>query len=218
MHPNYSKVGDGSANWCQLKSKTLDKCRFYPSLDPPDEGQEPVGRAHERAGLLHDRGEHAVDAEPLEQPDRRLVQRGQLAVARVERLEVDRCAERHRRLVRKGAQRLQPLPGGQHRIRWVVDPDEAAGLIPDHITNQGQLNRWELGNVLRGEEWAFSSKRTNLLSGKFIVALHKRMFGDTWRWAGEFRRTEKNIGVGNSIGMISRTQTDLHTEHIQFSN
>jgi len=35
-----------------------------------------------------------------------------------------------------------------------LDPDEAAGLIPDHITNQGQLNRWELGNVLRGEEWA----------------------------------------------------------------
>lgn len=76
-----------------------------------------------------------------------------------------------------------------------LDPDEAAGLIPDHITNQGQLNRWELGNVLRGEEWAFSAKRTNLLSRDFIVALHKRMFGDTWRWAGKFRKTEKNIGV-----------------------
>jgi len=76
-----------------------------------------------------------------------------------------------------------------------LDPDEAAGLIPDHVTNQGQLNRWELGNVLRGEEWAFSAKRSNLLSREFIAALHKRMFGDTWRWAGEFRKTEKNIGV-----------------------
>jgi len=76
-----------------------------------------------------------------------------------------------------------------------LDPDEAAGLIPDHVTNQGQLNRWELGNVLRGEEWAFSSKRRNLLSREFIVTLHERMFGDTWRWAGEFRKTEKNIGV-----------------------
>jgi Fic-DOC domain mobile mystery protein B len=80
-----------------------------------------------------------------------------------------------------------------------LDPDEAAGLIPDHITNQGQLNRWELGNVLRGEEWAFSSKRTNLLSREFIVALHKHMFGDTWRWAGEFRKTEKNIGVAPEV-------------------
>ena len=76
-----------------------------------------------------------------------------------------------------------------------LDPDEAAGLIPDHITTQGQLNQWELRNVLKGEEWAFASKRTNLLSREFMVALHKRMFGDTWRWAGEFRRTEKNIGV-----------------------
>ena len=76
-----------------------------------------------------------------------------------------------------------------------LDPDEAAGLVPDHITNQGQLNRWELGNVLRGEKWAFARKRTNLLSREFILALHKRMFGDTWRWAGELRTTEKNIGV-----------------------
>jgi Fic-DOC domain mobile mystery protein B len=35
-----------------------------------------------------------------------------------------------------------------------------------------------------------------MLSEDFIRALHKRMFGDVWEWAGTFRTTERNIGVG----------------------
>jgi hypothetical protein len=30
-----------------------------------------------------------------------------------------------------------------------LDPDDAAGLIPSHITTQGQLNEWEFQNVAR---------------------------------------------------------------------
>ena len=76
-----------------------------------------------------------------------------------------------------------------------LDPDEAAGLIPTHITTQGQLNEWELANILEGERWAFSRKRNDLFSIQFVKRLHKQMFGNTWRWAGMFRATEKNIGV-----------------------
>lgn len=76
-----------------------------------------------------------------------------------------------------------------------LDPDEAAGLIPGHITTQGQLNRWELLNVLEGETWAFNTRKPNVLSIKFMQQLHRKMFGNTWRWAGKFRKTEKNIGV-----------------------
>jgi len=76
-----------------------------------------------------------------------------------------------------------------------LDPDEAAGLIPAHITTQEQLNEWELANILEGERWAFSRKRKDLLSSQFARALHKRMFGNTWRWAGSLRKTEKNIGI-----------------------
>jgi Fic-DOC domain mobile mystery protein B len=79
---------------------------------------------------------------------------------------------------------------------------QAAGLIPTHIVNHGQLNEWELTNVLKGERWAFGASRrrifrtTNeMLTPEFVRALHKRMFGDTWRWAGVYRQTEKNIGV-----------------------
>ena len=76
-----------------------------------------------------------------------------------------------------------------------LDPDEAAGLIPSHIANHAQLNEWEMVNILEGEHWAFSRKHKNMLDSDFVCRLHKRMFGDTWRWAGTFRTTEKNIGI-----------------------
>lgn len=76
-----------------------------------------------------------------------------------------------------------------------LDPDEAAGLIPAHITTQGQLNVWEAANILDGEQWAFSRKHDEILSHHFICLLHKKLFGDTWKWAGEFRKTEKTIGI-----------------------
>ena len=76
-----------------------------------------------------------------------------------------------------------------------LDPDEAAGLIPSHITNHAQLNEWEMANILRCEQWAFGRKHPHLLSSDFICRLHKRMFNGTWRWAGRFRTTGKNIGI-----------------------
>ena len=76
-----------------------------------------------------------------------------------------------------------------------LDPDEAAGLIPSHIATQGQLNEWELANILEGERWAFARRHKELLKSDFVRLLHKRMFGDTWRWAGTFRNSEKNIGI-----------------------
>ena len=86
-----------------------------------------------------------------------------------------------------------------------LDPDEAAGLIPTHIANHGQLNEWEMVNILEGEQWAFGRRHKELLSSGFVCRLHRRMFGNTWRWAGKFRSTEKNIGVDPA-----RIQPDLH--------
>lgn len=76
-----------------------------------------------------------------------------------------------------------------------LNPDELEGLIPTHITTQGQLNEWEQRNIVEGEQWAFSRKRGDLLSTDFACALHKHMFGDTWRWAGMIRDSEKNLGI-----------------------
>ena len=83
-----------------------------------------------------------------------------------------------------------------------LDPDESAGLIPSHITTQGQLNEWEEQNILDGERWAFSRRNLDPLSLKFSQDLHKHMFGRTWKWAGRFRTSERNIGVDpRLIGM-----------------
>ena len=83
-----------------------------------------------------------------------------------------------------------------------LDHDEAHGLIPKHIVDYEQLNEWELTNVLKGERWVFSPSRLRkfarpeqVFTSEFIRTLHKRMFGDTWKWAGVFRNTEKNIGI-----------------------
>ena len=50
-----------------------------------------------------------------------------------------------------------------------LDPDEAAGLIPRHIDNHGQLNEWELANIVKGEQWAFSRTHADALSIELSV-------------------------------------------------
>jgi Fic-DOC domain mobile mystery protein B len=76
-----------------------------------------------------------------------------------------------------------------------LDPNEIDGLIPSYISTQGQLNAAEQANILEAQNWLFSRKHRNLLSDTFIRALHRRMFQDVWRWAGVYRKTEKNIGI-----------------------
>ncbi|MGV1016836.1 MAG: mobile mystery protein B [Fluviibacter phosphoraccumulans] len=76
-----------------------------------------------------------------------------------------------------------------------LDPDEAAGLVPTHITTQNDLNAWEQANILQGDRWANRQKKHSLLDEGFTRTLHKKMFDQTWQWAGTFRKTNKNIGV-----------------------
>lgn len=76
-----------------------------------------------------------------------------------------------------------------------IDPDEARALIPSHIATQAELNTWEHDNIVAGESWAFALRRRNVLTTEFLQRLHRKMFGATWRWAGRWRTTEKNIGI-----------------------
>lgn len=76
-----------------------------------------------------------------------------------------------------------------------LSEDEKDQLIPGHLVNREQLNEWEQRNILEAEQWAFSQRRTRILSADFVRALHRRMFDRTWKWAGSFRTTDKNIGV-----------------------
>jgi Fic-DOC domain mobile mystery protein B len=72
--------------------------------------------------------------------------------------------------------------------------DEKKGLIPSYITLRRELNEAEQLGITAAEEWAFSRKR-DVLDQVFLRRLHKRMFKDVWRWAGEPRTTPRNIGV-----------------------
>jgi len=76
-----------------------------------------------------------------------------------------------------------------------LDPDEAAGLIPIHISTQGDLNAWEQLNIAQGDRWAARQNKRELLDEGFVRDLHREMFNKTWRWAGTFRNSNKNIGV-----------------------
>ncbi len=77
-----------------------------------------------------------------------------------------------------------------------LDPDEAEGLMPTHITTRGELNAWEQANILDAVQWLATRRRTSsVMDMDFLRELHGRMFSETWEWAGKFRKSMKNIGV-----------------------
>lgn len=84
--------------------------------------------------------------------------------------------------------------GEQDDAATPLSPDEREGLIPSYITLRGELNAAEQENILGAEEWALKRRR-DVLDERFLNGLHKRMFGRVWRWAGQYRRTGKNVGV-----------------------
>jgi Fic-DOC domain mobile mystery protein B len=78
-----------------------------------------------------------------------------------------------------------------------LDLDEAEALIPSWVTMRGDLDRAEEESVLRAEAWTRGRRfrPETVLKETFIRQLHRRMFGDVWRWAGNYRTSNKNIGI-----------------------
>lgn len=84
--------------------------------------------------------------------------------------------------------------GPQDDAAKPLTEEERAELIPNWITLRSELNEAEQANILEAQDWAFARKR-NVLDQAFLTGLHHRMFGRVWRWAGQFRKTARNIGV-----------------------
>ena len=76
-----------------------------------------------------------------------------------------------------------------------LDPNEIEGLLLTHITTRSDLDRWEQDNINEALAWLEHLKPKDILNELFMNQLHKRMFGNVWKWAGDLRRTEKNLGV-----------------------
>jgi Fic-DOC domain mobile mystery protein B len=75
-----------------------------------------------------------------------------------------------------------------------LDADEREALLPSYITLRRELNEAEQVNIAAAMAWLRRRKR-DVLDETFLRELHKRMFGKTWRWAGHYRVTGRNIGV-----------------------
>lgn len=87
---------------------------------------------------------------------------------------------------------IEYLPG-----QTPLEPEEVEGLLIDSIATREELDEFEQQNIEEAMEWMMtrSFKKEQVLTEKFICDLHKRMYGKVWAWAGEFRNTEKNIGI-----------------------
>ncbi|MBR5645113.1 MAG: mobile mystery protein B [Treponema sp.] len=73
--------------------------------------------------------------------------------------------------------------------------EEKNGLKLKWITLRSELNEAEARNIAQAQIWLASNKKKDVCSDSFLRNLHKKMFGDVWVWAGEYRTTERNIGV-----------------------
>ncbi|MCR9196528.1 MAG: mobile mystery protein B [Hyphomonas sp.] len=76
-----------------------------------------------------------------------------------------------------------------------LDPDEMEGLKYPHVTTRGQLDELEQANIEQGLAWIARRRSGSIFDDAFVRTLHRRLFGDVWDWAGEYRLTEKNIGI-----------------------
>ena len=78
-----------------------------------------------------------------------------------------------------------------------LDEDEKEGLKIGAIATRGELDEFEQQNIEQAILWTLKRKFKPevIFTEDFVRNVHKRMYGDTWAWAGDFRKTNKNIGV-----------------------
>ena len=89
-----------------------------------------------------------------------------------------------------------------------LDEEEKEGLLIQSITTREELDEFEQLNIEKAIQWTFGKKlkAEQLFTEKFIKDLHKKMYGEVWKWAGTFRTTEKNIGIKSYLVAIELKQ------------
>ena len=92
-----------------------------------------------------------------------------------------------------------------------LSEEEKEGLLISSITTHGDLDEHEQLNIEEAIKWLLNKKikKDKILTESFIKMVHKKMFNNVWSWAGEFRKSEKNIGVRwINIGVDLKTLLD----------
>jgi Fic-DOC domain mobile mystery protein B len=75
--------------------------------------------------------------------------------------------------------------------------DDVSGLLLSNVGNRDQLNLAEAKNILKAVVKYLSSPNSgdlDPLSYTDMLAVHRDMFGEVWRWAGKLRTSDLNIG------------------------
>jgi fido (protein-threonine AMPylation protein) len=78
-----------------------------------------------------------------------------------------------------------------------IDEEEKVGLLIPTIVTRGELDEFEQQNIEEAIRWLIgrSFKVHVVFTEQFVRKLHQRMYGNVWGWAGQFRKTDKNIGI-----------------------
>ena len=91
---------------------------------------------------------------------------------------------------------MGPLTEGDDDGNTPLDADAIRGLMPVWVATRADLNEVEAENVASGYAWLRRTRPTIpvQLTVGFVSELHRRLFGDVWRWAGKYRTKDLNIG------------------------
>lgn len=87
-----------------------------------------------------------------------------------------------------------PLFEGDDEANTPLEAEEREQLIPSYITIRAELNEAEGVNISEAMRW-LRGRKQSVLDQDYLEQIHKRMFGDVWRWAGSYRKTPRNIGI-----------------------
>lgn len=88
-----------------------------------------------------------------------------------------------------------PFYDGEDEANTPLEAEEREQLIPTYITTRAELNEAEQVNITRASLWLRRARNVDVLDDAFLRDLHKRMFGEVWKWAGQYRKTPRNIGI-----------------------
>jgi Fic-DOC domain mobile mystery protein B len=87
----------------------------------------------------------------------------------------------------------------------ISEPDGATPLTDAELNGlrlplltRAELNLAEAQNIGRAVSWLFSPRRLRpeaVTREAWLKNLHRRMYGEVWTWAGQYRTTNRNLGV-----------------------
>jgi Fic-DOC domain mobile mystery protein B len=87
----------------------------------------------------------------------------------------------------------------------ISEPDGATSLTYAELNGlrlplltRAELNLAEAQNIGRAVSWLFSRHRLrpeSVTREAWLKNLHRRMYGEVWAWAGQYRATDRNLGV-----------------------